>query len=89
MARREAAYIKNRGFKDHHYKKMVLEYLDKYDTATKQDITNLLFDLLPAVLDEKQKNNKIRNLLYAMSKREFLIENTGSSRKPQWRKTSK
>ncbi|GAB5554187.1 MAG: hypothetical protein Sapg2KO_37780 [Saprospiraceae bacterium] len=84
----KASYIKNRGFKDTHYKKMVLEYLDKYDKASRADITKLLFDILPAVLDEQQKDNKIRNILYAMSKRAGTIENIGSSRKPIWVRTS-
>lgn len=86
---KKAAYIKNRGFKDAHYKKMILEYLDKYQAASKQDMINLLLDVLPAVLDEHQKQNKIRNIIYAMSKRDESIVNTGSSRKPVWqRKTS-
>lgn len=86
---KKAAYIKNRGFKDAHYKKMILEYLDKYQSASKQDIINLLLDVLPAVLDEQQKQNKIRNILYSMSKRDETIINKGSSRKPVWqRKTS-
>ncbi|HKK74722.1 MAG TPA: ATP-binding protein [Saprospiraceae bacterium] len=84
----KASYIKNRGFKDAHYKKMVMEYLDKYQKASRADITKLLFDILPGVLSEKQKDNKIRNILYAMSKREGTIENIGSSRKPIWVKTS-
>jgi ATP-dependent DNA helicase RecG len=87
IADKKAAYIKNRGFKDSHYKKMILEYLDKYQSASKQDIINLLFDILPALLDERQKQNKIRNILYAMSKRECAIVNIGSSRKPIWKKT--
>jgi ATP-dependent DNA helicase RecG len=85
---KKAAYIKNRGFKDEHYKKMILEYLDKYQVASKQDIITLLFDILPGVLDEQQKQNKIRNILYAMSKRDETIVNTGSFKKPAWRRNT-
>ena len=85
---KKAAYIKNRGFKDAHYKKMILEYLDKYQVASKQDVINLLLDVLPAVLDEQQKQNKIRNILYAMSKRDETIVNSGSFKKPAWRRNT-
>lgn len=81
-------YIKLRGFKDEHYKKMILEYLDKYATATKRDIDNLLLDILPDVLGEKQKYNKIRNILYAMSRKDQTIKNAGSNRHPEWTKFS-
>lgn len=83
----KAAYIKQRGFKDEHYKKMILEYLDKYGYASKQDISNLILDILPSVLDEKKKENKIRNIVYAMSKKDKTIENTGTHRFPKWVKS--
>ncbi|MFV8328068.1 hypothetical protein [Flavobacterium sp. ZS1P14] len=38
----KAEYIRNRGFKDEHYKKMVLDYLDKYEYASKEDIDKLI-----------------------------------------------
>jgi ATP-dependent DNA helicase RecG len=80
-------YIKLKGFKDDYYKNLILEYLDKYGKAEKKDIDKLLFDLLPNVLNERQKNNKIRNLMNALSKRENLIENNGTNRKPVWTKS--
>ncbi|MGF7231641.1 hypothetical protein [Arachidicoccus sp.] len=79
-----AEYIKNRGFKDDHYKKMVINLLEQYGKASKEDIDKLLLDLLPIVLDEAQKKNKIRNLLYAMSSKDNIIKNEGSRIKPQW-----
>jgi ATP-dependent DNA helicase RecG len=77
-------YIKNRGFKDDHYKKMILDYLHKYGSATKENIDQLILDILPAILDEKQKANKLRNLVYALSKKDKLIENQGTIRYPKW-----
>jgi ATP-dependent DNA helicase RecG len=44
----------------------------------------LLLDILPSVLDDKQKANKIRNIIYSMSKRDKTIENQGTTRYPQW-----
>ncbi|MGF7029059.1 hypothetical protein [Sphingobacterium sp. HSC-15S19] len=80
----KAIYIKQRGFKDEHYKKMILEYLEKYGQASKQEIGDLILDILPSVLDEKKKQNKIRNIVYAMSKKDKTIENLGTHRFPRW-----
>ncbi len=82
----KAEYIRNRGLKDEHYKKMVLDYLNKYNEASKGDIDKLILDILPAILDKQQKENKVRNLLYAMHKKDKTIENQGTSRKPIWKK---
>lgn len=79
-------YIKMRGFKDEHYKKMILEYIEKYGFATKADIDHLIFDILPSVLDKSQKENKVRNIIYSLSKREQLIVNRGTNRYPKWEK---
>jgi len=80
----KADYIKTRGLKDDHFKKLILEYLDKYKKASKEDIDKLLLDILPGVLDEQQRKNKIRNLIYAMSKRDKTIINRGTNRHPKW-----
>ncbi|VXC56444.1 RNA-binding domain-containing protein [Chryseobacterium sp. 8AT] len=80
----KASYIRQRGFKDDHYKKMIIDYLKKYETASKKDIDDLILDILPSVLDKNQKENKIRNIIYSMSKKEQLIENEGTNRNPKW-----
>ncbi len=59
----KAEYIKTRGLKDDYFKKLILEYLEKYKRASREDIDHLLLDILPGVLDEKQKKNKIHNLV--------------------------
>ena len=82
-----SSYIKMRGFKDDHYKKMVLEYIEKYGSASKEDIDGLILDILPDVLDDKQKSNKVRNMIYAMSKRDKTIENKGTKRNPIWKRS--
>jgi ATP-dependent DNA helicase RecG len=79
-----AQYIKNRSFDDRYFKDLVIEYIKKNGKSTKDEIDNLLLDKLPAVLDNQQKKNKIRNLIYALSKREQVIENHGTNRNPIW-----
>ncbi len=77
-------YIRNRAFDDAHYKDMVLAYLKKFGSASKQDLEGLILDKLSDVLDEKQKANKLRNLLYAMSQRDKTIEKSGGKNKGRW-----
>ena len=66
----------------------ILEYLDKCKYVTKEDIDKLLLDILPGVLDESQRKNKIRNLIYAMSKKDKTIINKGTNRYPKWVRVS-
>lgn len=71
-------YIRNRAFDDQHYKKLILEYLEVYKEAKRLDINVLILDKLPEVLDEHQKDNKVKNLLQAM-RREGLIDLEGKT----------
>ena len=87
-ANMQADYIKTRGLKDDHFKQLLLEYLDKCKYVTKEDIDKLLLDILPGVLDESQRKNKIRNLIYAMSKKDKTIINKGTNRYPKWVRVS-
>jgi ATP-dependent DNA helicase RecG len=58
-----------------------MSILDKH---MKKDIANLLLDKLSGVLDKKQKQNKIRNIVYTMSKKDQTIELVGSSQTGFW-----
>ena len=82
----QSTYIKLRGFKDEYYKNLILEYLTAYKQATKSDIDKLILDILPEILDEHKKENKVRNLIYAMSKKDKTIVNKGTTRYPKWEK---
>jgi ATP-dependent DNA helicase RecG len=73
-----AQYIRNRAFDDRHYKKLILEYLEKFGNARRLDIDNLLDGKLPEVLDKNQQSNKVKNLLQAM-RNEGLIKPNGKS----------
>ena len=48
------------------------------------DLKGLVLDKLSDALDEKQKQDKFRNLLYALSKRDQAIEKQGSKQKGRW-----
>lgn len=78
-------YIRNRGLDNEHYKQLIIEYLKKYGSANRKEIDDLILDKLPDILKEGQKETKVKNLLYDMSKKDNLIENTGSNRYPKWK----
>jgi ATP-dependent DNA helicase RecG len=72
----KATYIKNKAFDDNHYKKMIEAYLEKFKTGTRQDFEILLLEKLSSVLTERQKKDKIKNILQGM-KREGKIRLDG------------
>lgn len=61
-------YIKLKGFDEGYYRDLVLKYLDKFNKARRTDFVELLVDKLPDILDDVQKENKIKNLLQRMKK---------------------
>jgi len=79
----KARYIKQRGFDDEHYKKLILEYLRTFKEATRGDFEILLTAKLPEILNEKQKRVKISNLLSAL-RREKKIRNKGTNYNPRY-----
>jgi ATP-dependent DNA helicase RecG len=80
----KAKYIKYKGFDDQYYKDTIIRFIKQYGSAARKEINHLLVDKLPEALEEKQKLNKISNLLYAMSKKDKSIKNDGSKSKPKW-----
>jgi len=64
----KAAYIRNRAFDDAHYKDMITSYLKKFKKGNRSEIENLIIPKLSEVLEEKQKKDKVKNLLQAMRK---------------------
>ncbi len=81
---KRAEYIRNRSFDDEYYKKLIVDYVKKFRSATRENINTLLWDKLSDVLDERQKKNKIRNLLTALSTKDKVINNIGPKKKSKW-----
>lgn len=84
----QSEYIRNRAFDDAHYKDLILAYLDKFGSASRQELERLILDKLSDALDEHQRKNKLRNLLYSMSRRDQTIEKSGGSQKGRWMRRS-
>lgn len=81
--RLKAQHLKQKGFDDDYYRQMIVEYLKKYGSATRKDLDQLLLSKLPEILDEKQKANKVSNLLGAL-RQLHLIKNAGTTSKPKY-----
>jgi len=77
----KAQYIKHRGLDDEHYKKLIIEYLKKFEKSSRKSIEQFLWDKLPSILTDSQKKNKIGNLLSAL-RMNGKISNIGYS---EWR----
>ncbi|AWI14208.1 hypothetical protein CQJ30_10980 [Caldibacillus thermoamylovorans] len=69
----KSTYIKNRAFDKEHYKKLIISFLEKYGSASREDIDNLILDKLSDALDEEQKKKKVTNILYEMRKKDNTI----------------
>jgi ATP-dependent DNA helicase RecG len=62
----KAEYIRNKGFYDTYCKDVIIEYLKKWNYASRKQIESLLWDKLSDVLDDKSKIHKIKNLLQSL-----------------------
>ncbi len=80
----KSTYIKQRAFDDQHYKEMIIAFIEKYGSASRREVDELLISKLSDALDERQKRNKVRNLLYAMSQRDKVIKNIVLGNKSKW-----
>lgn len=80
----KADYIRTRAQDDEFYAKLIIDYLEKFGQATRAEINKLLVGKLSDALDDKQKYNKIGNLLTKL-RRQGKIVNTGSDTAPSWK----
>jgi ATP-dependent DNA helicase RecG len=67
-----AKYTKNKAMDDEYYKDLIIKYLEQFGSGTKADIAGLLNDKLSDMLDKKQKDNKVKNLLAAMRRNDVI-----------------
>lgn len=79
----KADYSKNKGMDKQYYLDFILNAIKDHGNMSRADIDKLLWDKLPDILDEKQKKNKIGNLLTELRKSK-RIKNIGSFTFPSW-----
>ena len=77
-------YIRTRAQDDEFYVKLLKDYLEQFGHANRAEFNRLLSDKLSDALDDKQKYNKISNLLTKLRRRRVIV-NTGSATAPCWR----
>ncbi|UBZ08951.1 putative DNA binding domain-containing protein [Leeuwenhoekiella palythoae] len=66
-------YIKQRGIDDKYCQKIIIDYLENFKEGKRSDFEGILLDKLPDVLDEVQKQNKIKNNLQKLRKQGLII----------------
>ena len=64
-------------------KETIISFIHKNGSATRSQIDELLMKKLPE-FTKSQKKNKIRNILFELSRKNEIIENIGSDRKSEW-----
>ena len=79
----KARYIQNKQLDDEHYRKLIIEYLSEFQSATRKEIDDFIYTKLSDVLTEEEKSNKVSSLLTKL-RRDEKIKNIGSRRSPQW-----
>ena len=80
----EAEYLHHRAFDDAYYCDLILEYLQKFDTAKRPKFNRLLEGKLSDLLTPVQKRAKIKNLLQRLH-REGKITVEGYGKAGVWR----
>ena len=80
----EAQYIKNKGFDNQYYRDLIIDYLQKFGKAQRKDFRKLLWDKLPEVLTDKQKERKILTLLSYLKKTGKIETDSANQQTCNW-----
>ncbi|MDO4368516.1 MAG: hypothetical protein Q4C26_07470 [Bacteroidales bacterium] len=76
-------YSKHKGLDERKCRSLIEDALKDHSQLSKSEIVELLWDILPDILDNKQKITKVENLLKKM-KRDGIVDCTGMGRFPKW-----
>ena len=55
----------------------------EHGSMNRQDIDKLLWNMMPAYMNDEQKKNRINNLLSELRRKEIII-NKGTLSNPEW-----
>ena len=78
-----ADYIRTRAQDDAHYRRLIIDFLKQYGSASRRDVDDLLLKYLDESLDAKQRHYKVSNVLSGM-RRDQVIHNVGTRSKSRW-----
>ena len=62
---------------------LIEDALKDHGQLSRIEIADILLDIMPSILDDEQKKNKVYNLLKKL-KKQGILDNTGKSPKSQW-----
>lgn len=68
-----ASYIKKRGLEDEYYKELIINCLKQFGEVKRHVFDEIILDKLPEVLSEKQKKDKVRNLLQHLRRHNKIV----------------
>ena len=71
----KASYIKNRSFDDDYFKKLIMDYIKEYGKAERADLYLLIGKMLPEYMTDRQRYDKLTNLLSALKRKNKLKYN--------------
>lgn len=80
----KAQYVKNKGFDDEYYKKLIVSYLETYEKGQKKDFVELLADKLPDTMNDKQKSYKVQNLIKRLRTDGVITTDSDNKRLANW-----
>lgn len=79
----KADYTKNKGFDKQYYLDLIIKAIKQHKELSRKEIDDLLWNKLPDWMSEKQKKNKVNNLIAELS-RNKIITNTGTFQDSNW-----
>ncbi len=71
--------MRQRGIDNEYCRKMIVDYLTKFKTGTREDFERIILDKLPEVLSESQKKTKIKNVLQSLKEQKVIEIESGKS----------
>lgn len=78
----KVSYTRNKGLNKEFYKELIIQHIKNHGFATREEIDVLIFDKLPDYMTEKQKKNKVHNIIFEMAG--VKIQNIGSRTRSKW-----
>lgn len=79
----KASYSKNRAFDKQYYLDLICKAIREHGSLARNEIDELLWNKLPDWMDDKQKKNKVTNLIAECRRNEKII-NKGTDANPKW-----
>jgi len=79
----KASYSKNRAFDKQYYLDFICKAIGDHGSLTRKDINDLLWNKLPDWMSDKQKKNKVGNLITEL-RMKSKIKNRGSAKNSSW-----